>query len=153
MRVCIIAFPIVALLGWWAPALAGECALERDIDETQIEKIDARIAGLEADSASAEGQRRLALLQQQKQKVEQLVTRKSRLEDQLESSLLAMQNIRFDLLRLRSSGVAEALGDLTNATQQAKALSRDVDAAISAAKEVKRLTGTESPAPPPPDRK
>lgn len=125
--------------------------MERDIDEGQVEKIDARIAALDVESTSADGQRRLALLQQQRQKVEQLITRKSRLEDQLESSLLAMQNIRFDLLRLRSSGVAEALGDLTNATQQAKALSRDVDVAISAAREVKRLTGNESP--PPPERR
>ena len=74
--------------------------------------------------------------------------RRVRLGEQLESSLLAMQNIRFDLLRLRSSGVAEALGDLTNATQQAKALSRDVDVAISAAKEVRKLTGHDSPPPP-----
>jgi len=100
---------------------------------------------------SPDSQRRKALLQQQKQKVEQLVQRRTRLGEQLESSMLAMQNIRFDLLRLRSSGVAEALGDLTNATQQAKALSRDVDVAISAAKEVKRLTGVDSP--PPPERR
>ena len=126
-------------------------ALERDIDETQIEKIDVRIAGLELEPSSPDAQRRLALLQQQRQKVEQLVARRARLEEQLESSLLAMQNIRFDLLRLRSSGVADALGDLTNATQQAKALSRDVDVAISAAKEVKRLTGIDSP--PPPERR
>ena len=122
-------------------------ALERDIDEGQVEKIDTRIAALAVEPASGDAQRRLALLQQQKQKVEQLVERRTRLNEQLESSLLAMQNIRFDLLRLRSSGVAEALGDLTNATQQAKALSRDVDVAISAAKEVKRLTGTDSPPP------
>jgi serine/threonine-protein kinase len=126
-------------------------ALERDTDEGQIDKIDVRIAGLEVEPASPDAQRRLALLQQQRQKVEQLTARRTRLEEQLDSSLLAMQNIRFDLLRLRSSGVADALGDLTNATQQAKALSRDVDVAISAAKEVKRLTGNDSP--PPPERR
>jgi hypothetical protein len=37
--------------------------------------------------------------------------------------------------------VAEALGDLTAATQQARALSRDVDAAIMAAGEVRKITG------------
>jgi serine/threonine-protein kinase len=123
-------------------------SLERDIDEGQVEKIDARLAALEAEPTSSDSARRRTLLEQQKQKVEQLVARRVRLGEQLESSLLAMQNIRFDLLRLRSSGVAEALGDLTNATQQAKALSRDVDVAISAAKEVKKLTGHDSPPPP-----
>jgi len=123
-------------------------ALERDIDDSQVEKIEARLAALDAEPKSSDGERRRALLEQQKQKLEQLVGRRSRLAEQLESSLLAMQNIRFDLLRLRSSGVADALGDLTQATQQAKALSRDVDAAISAAREVRRLTGHESPPPP-----
>ena len=56
-----------------------------------------------------------------------------------------MQNVRFDLLRMRSAGVNEALGDLTQATQQAKALSRDVDAAISAAGEIRRITANEPP--------
>jgi serine/threonine-protein kinase len=48
-----------------------------------------------------------------------------------------MQNVRFDLLRLRSAGINAVMGDLTNATQQAKALSRDVDAAIAAATEIR----------------
>jgi serine/threonine protein kinase len=123
-------------------------SLERDIDEGALDKLDARLAALESEPVGSDHERRKALLQQQRQKVEQLVQRRGRLEEQLESSLLAMQNIRFDLLRLRSSGVAEALGDLTQATQQAKALSRDVDAAISAAREVRKLTGHDSPTPP-----
>jgi serine/threonine-protein kinase len=48
-----------------------------------------------------------------------------------------MQNVRFDLLRLRSAGVAAVLDDLTQATQQAKALSRDVDNVIAAAGEIR----------------
>ena len=44
-----------------------------------------------------------------------------------------MQNVRFDLLRLRSAGVAAVLGDITQATHQPKALSRDVDNAIAPA--------------------
>jgi serine/threonine-protein kinase len=57
-------------------------------------------------------------------------------EEQIESCVMAMQNVRFDLLRLRSAGVAAVLSDLTNATQQARALSRDVDHAIAAAGEI-----------------
>jgi serine/threonine-protein kinase len=52
-----------------------------------------------------------------------------------------MQNVRFDLLRLRSADAASALGDLTAATQQARALSRDVDHAIEAASEIREALG------------
>jgi serine/threonine-protein kinase len=59
----------------------------------------------------------------------------------MESCILAMQNVRFDLLRLRSADAAAALGDLTQATQQARALSRDVDNAIAAAGEIRDAIG------------
>ena len=121
-------------------------ALERDVDETSVDKIDARMHALEAEPASSDRERRLLLLQQQRQKVEQLAERRGHISSRLESCLLAMQNVRFDLLRMRSAGVNEALGDLTQATQQAKALSRDVDAAISAAGEIRRITANEPPA-------
>jgi serine/threonine-protein kinase len=67
--------------------------------------------------------------------------RRNRIAAQFESSVLAMQNLRFDLLRLKSSGVGAVLGDLTTATQQARAISRDVDNAIAAAAEVKQAIG------------
>ncbi|HXY19937.1 MAG TPA: protein kinase [Gemmatimonadales bacterium] len=124
-------------------------ALERDIDTAAEQKIEARIVALEQESASADRDRRMGLLQRQRQTVHDLVARRAALESQLESCLLAMQNVRFDLLRLRSAGVAEALGDLTQATQQARSLSRDVDAAVSAAVEIRKLTGRETG---PPDR-
>jgi serine/threonine-protein kinase len=116
-------------------------ALERDIDTVAEDKLDVRIAALEQEPASSDRERRLGLLQRQRQTVHDLIGRRGVLESQLEACLLAMQNVRFDLLRLRSAGVSEALGDLTQATQQARALSRDVDAAVSAAAEIRRLTG------------
>src|SRR2546422_9537498 len=72
-------------------------------------------------------------LARQRQTLTDLVTRRQLIEDQVESCVLAMQNVRFDLLRLRSAGVAAVLDDLTQATQQARALSRDVDHAIAPA--------------------
>jgi serine/threonine-protein kinase len=123
-------------------------ALERDLDEGSLERIEQRIAAIQGEEGSSDRERRVALLQQQHQKVEQLVQRRGMMRSRLDSCLLAMQNVRFDLLRLRSAGVSEALGDLTQATQQAKALSRDVDAAIGAASEIRRLTGNDrSPLP------
>jgi serine/threonine-protein kinase len=57
-----------------------------------------------------------------------------------------MQTMRFDLLRLKSAGVAAVLSDLTQATQQARALSRDVDHAIEAAGEIREALGEAPPA-------
>ena len=119
-------------------------SLERDIDTAAEHKIESRLAALEQEPASSDRDRRMGLLQRQRQTVHDLVARRSVLESQLEACLLAMQNVRFDLLRLRSAGVAEALGDLTQATQQARSLSRDVDAAVSAAIEIRKLTGRET---------
>ncbi len=119
-------------------------ALERDIDTTALERLEARIVALEQETASVDRDRRMGLLVRQRQTMTDLLARRTALASQLESCLLAMQNVRFDLLRLRSAGVAEALGDLTQATQQARALSRDVDAAVSAAHEIRRLTSQET---------
>jgi serine/threonine-protein kinase len=52
-----------------------------------------------------------------------------------------MQNMRFDMLRLKSAGVGAVLSDITQATQQARAISRDVDHAIAAASEVREAMG------------
>jgi serine/threonine-protein kinase len=109
-----------------------------------VDKIDTRLRALDREPASTDRERRQVLLQQQRQKVEQLVERRNAIASRLESCLLAMQNVRFDLLRMKSAGVNEALSDLTQATQQARALSRDVDAAISAAGEIRRLTGPDA---------
>jgi len=120
-------------------------ALDRDIDVDSAEKLKSRLAALRADPQSADRDRRISLLERQHQTIVELSKRREVLASQLESCLLAMQNMRFDLLRLRSAGVAEALGDLTMATQQARALSLDVDAAIGAAHEIRRLTGIDTP--------
>ena len=81
--------------------------------------------------------RRLNLLERQRQTISDLRGRRSQVAGHLESCVLAMQNVRFDLLRLRSAGVAAVLGDLTQATQQARSLSRDVDNVIAAAGEIR----------------
>ena len=90
---------------------------------------------------SDERNRRVTLLEQQRKAYQDLIGRRGTVADRLESSLLAMQNMRFDLLRLRSAGVGAVVNDLTQATQQARALSRDVDHAIAAASEVREALG------------
>ncbi len=121
--------------------------LDRDIDTESVEKVDARLTAVKQEPESADRERRITLLERQRQTVTELTHRREVLASQFESCMLAMQNVRVDLLRLRSAGVAEALGDLTMATQQARALSLDVDAAIGAAREIRHLTRDTPPTP------
>jgi serine/threonine-protein kinase len=58
---------------------------------------------------------------------------------QLEGAALALANLRRDLIKLRSSGAESSLGALSNATQEARALSRDIGVALEAAAEVRAL--------------
>ena len=60
--------------------------------------------------------------------------------ERFESTVLAIQNVRYDLMRVRTSGVGGVVGNLTQATQAARALSRDVDHLIAAASEIKEAT-------------
>jgi serine/threonine-protein kinase len=112
-------------------------AMDSNMDTEGLGQIDERIAALAKEPDDPERARRLNLLERQKQTIVDLRGRRGQVASHLESCVLAMQNVRFDLLRLRSAGVAAVLGDLTQATQQAKALSRDVDNAIAAAGEIR----------------
>jgi hypothetical protein len=112
-------------------------AMDTNLDTEGLGSIDDRIAALSKEPDDPERARRLNLLQRQRQTIIDLKGRRAQVASHLESCVLAMQNVRFDLLRLRSAGVAAVLGDLTQATQQAKALSRDVDNAIAAAGEIR----------------
>ncbi len=111
--------------------------MSADVDDGALARIEARIDAVKHHEAGTERERQLSLLERQRQALSDLLTRRKRVEEQIESCVLAMQNVRFDLLRLRSAGVAAVLSDLTNATQQARALSRDVDHAIAAAGEIR----------------
>jgi serine/threonine-protein kinase len=112
-------------------------ALDGSMDTEGLSQIEERISALSKEPDDPERARRLNLLERQRQTIVDLQGRRSQVASHLESCVLAMQNVRFDLLRLRSAGVAAVLGDLTQATQQAKALSRDVDNAIAAAGEIR----------------
>ncbi len=111
--------------------------MDSNMDSEGLAAIDERIAALAREPDDPERARRLRLLERQRQTISDLRGRRSQVASHLESCVLAMQNVRFDLLRLRSAGVAAVLGDITQATQQAKALSRDVDNAIAAAVEIR----------------
>jgi serine/threonine-protein kinase len=130
--------PTVAALYERATDLARTLhALDTSMNTQELVQIDDRLAALAREPDDPERARRLSLLQRQRQAIVDIQGRRTQVASHLESCVLAMQNVRFDLLRLRSAGVAAVLGDLTQATQQAKALSRDVDNAIAAAGEIR----------------
>ena len=125
--------------------------MSADVDDGALARIEVRIEAVKHYEEGTERERQLSLLERQRQALSDLLTRRRRVEEQIESCVLAMQNVRFDLLRLRSAGVAAVLSDLTNATQQARALSRDVDHVIAAAGEIRDvLSASPAPVAPPP---
>jgi len=111
--------------------------LSAGVDEDALRRLEMRLAATREEPAGAERDRQLGLLERQQQALRDLLSRRHDIEEQIESCVLAMQTMRFDLLRLKSAGVNAVLGDLTQATQQARALSRDVDHAIEAAGEIR----------------
>ena len=100
-------------------------------------RIEARLAELRQRAPGEERDRQLSLLEQQLVRCHELSAQRTQFADRFESCVLAMQNVRLDLMRLKQSGVGAVLSGLTMATQQARALSRDVDHAIGAAVELK----------------
>jgi serine/threonine protein kinase len=115
--------------------------MEGDIDAGALQDLEDRIGSVKQESKGSENDRRIALLERQRDSLAELVKRRSAVESQFESCVLAVQNMRFDLLRLRSAGVAAVINDLTSATQQARALRIDVEAAIGAAGEIREALG------------
>src|SRR5262245_50706528 len=120
--------------------------MSADVDEGALGRIESRIEAVRQHEEGSERERQIDLLERQRQTLSDLLARRRRVEEQIESCVLAMQNVRFDLLRLRSAGVAAVLSDLTHATQQARALSRDVDHVIAAAGEIRDVLSASPPA-------
>src|SRR5262249_57809715 len=81
-------------------------SLSAGFEDGAIDRLDARLATMAEMPESPERERQLGLLQRQRQALSDLLQRRQVIEDQLESCVLAMQTMRFDLLRLKSAGVA-----------------------------------------------
>jgi serine/threonine-protein kinase len=113
--------------------------LDQSIDPRLIQELDARIAEVERESGVPDAQRRLGLLRRQRGTLEDLVQRRATLARQLDNAGLALGSLRLDLIKLRSSGLHSALSDVSTATQEARALSREIGAVLEAAAEVKSL--------------
>jgi hypothetical protein len=122
-----------------ASQLAGTLGTMDGLGLDDTPRLELRIAELKQRPEGEERDRQISLLQQQLLHSKELTAQRGQFADRFESCVLAMQNVRLDLMRLKQSGVGAVLSGLTMATQQARALSRDVDNAIGAAAEVKAL--------------
>jgi serine/threonine-protein kinase len=112
--------------------------LDADVSGASLGALDQRLASLSPSPTrrSASGASRL---QRQRNSLADLLERRRSLSSQLESAGLMLQNLKLDLLKLRSSGLGSQMDDNTNATQEARALSRDIGHAVEAADELRKL--------------
>ena len=122
-----------------AAQLAGTLGSMDSLGIEDTPRIELRLGDLRTRPEGEERDRQISLLEQQLQRCKELNAQRAQFADRFESCVLAMQNVRLDLMRLKQSGVGAVLNGLTMATQQARALSRDVDNAIGAAAEVRAL--------------
>ncbi len=116
--------------------------LDADVGGSSPQMLDARLSTLRAETSGSptpEQERRIALLERQRASIGELSERRAVLSSQLESAALALQNLRLDLLKLGSSGLESAMSDVASATQEARALSREIGNAVDAVREVRRL--------------
>jgi serine/threonine protein kinase len=113
--------------------------VEQSVDPGLIEEIDARTAAAESEVTTPEVERRLSLLRRQRATFNEIIQRRATLSHQIDNVGLALSSLRLDLINLRSSGLQSALAEVSTATQEARALSREISAALEAAEEVKRL--------------
>lgn len=114
--------------------------MEGDVGNDAIARVDARISAARLETGDTKDrERKLELLARQRATLADLRERRELLLTQLESATLVLQNLRLDLLKLRSAGVDSASTDLNSATQEARALSRDIGHVLDAAAEVRKL--------------
>src|SRR5687767_10463486 len=112
-------------------------ALERAAPVDAIATIERSLAEARARPESPERARRLEMLERQRETIADLTKRRDGLREQLENANLLLQSMRLDLLALGSAGVQSVINDATSATQEARALSRDLQIALDAAKQIR----------------
>jgi hypothetical protein len=111
--------------------------LDHDVTPDTLARLDARIALAAAEPESGDREKKLALLRRQRETLDDLRGRRDSLASQLDSASLMLQNIRLDLVALRAAGVQSSIDDVSTATQEARALSRDIGHVLEAAKQVR----------------
>lgn len=125
--------------------LAGALAAADELLAARpLATLDTEIAQLEAaanpmDPGSEARVRRLATLRRERRAAQEIVTRHETHREKIEACTLALENIRLDLVRLRTGG--SSVQSVTQVAAAAMQVARDVDRAVEAAQEVRELVG------------
>jgi len=109
-------------------------SIERDMGGGSVASMDKEIAMLESqanplDTQASEARvRRLALLKRTRRAASDLETRRNDLTSKLENIALTLQNLKFDVLRLKTGN--QSWQNVTTIAEQAAQLAREVDSAV-----------------------
>lgn len=119
--------------------------LERNLPNASLTEVDGEITRLEAaanpmDPGSEERVRRLAQLKRQRRALSETSDRTSSQRAKLESCVLALQNMRLDIVRLKAG--SQTFEHITSVAEQAAALAREVDTALYVKNEMSKLSGS-----------
>jgi serine/threonine-protein kinase len=114
-----------------SPGAAAEVEAEISALEAQANPFDER--------ASEERVRRLAHLKRQRRAVADLEARRERSRERLESCLLALENLRLDVIKLKAG--SQTLQQITLVAERARELASEVDNAMYVADEMAKLKG------------
>lgn len=113
--------------------------LDLDVSGGTLGNLDQRIASIKGESTSGERERTLQLLERQRTSLHDLLVRRQTLLAQLESAGLALQNLKLDLLKLRSAGVSAAIGGEISATQEARSVQKDIGRIMEVADDLRDI--------------
>ena len=113
--------------------------LTQETGATTLDELDVTIARMEREGLSLEGERRLALLKRQRASLIDIEDNRQTLLQQLENASLMLGNLRLDMMKLRTSGLQAGLSDVSSATQEVRALSREIGLMLEAAEEARTL--------------
>lgn len=113
--------------------------LDLEIGPEKLPELDARIAQSQQSGAEADADRRTRLLLRQREMLASLLESRDKLGEQYESAGLLLQNMKLDLIRMRSSGLQAGVAEVTSVTQEARALSREIGYVLQAADELRDI--------------
>ena len=114
--------------------------LDRDLPGGALADLAARIATVEAEPlTSPDRERRLTLLMRQRASLDDLQSRRETMRRQIDSASMALRSLRLDIVKLRTMGMHASMDDVTSATQEARAVSRELGYVLEAAEESRRL--------------
>jgi serine/threonine-protein kinase len=113
--------------------------IDTGFDAQTTATLDERIVAAERTAETTDELRQLALLRRQRVALEHAGRQRETLRRQLDGAGLALTTLRLDLVELHTSGLGAGLGEVTSATQDARALSKEIGMALASVMEVRKL--------------